>query len=136
MEMKILEALNFYLVVFHPYRSLPEILDSMTQGSCQRHLQGWTSSFILIHPPYLITLACIYIASVYKEKDIRTWFEELSVDMNIVKNSRLQQTCYKIRVFDLYYVFVPLEKNMFCQQILSCDHFVLYMYIGFGSSMS
>lgn len=24
MEMKILEALNFYLVVFHPYRSLPE----------------------------------------------------------------------------------------------------------------
>lgn len=39
---------------------------------------------ILIHPPYLITLACIHIASVYKEKDIRTWFEELSVDMNIV----------------------------------------------------
>nr|VDD26651.1 unnamed protein product [Brassica oleracea] len=26
MEMKILEALNFYLVVFHPYRSLPEFL--------------------------------------------------------------------------------------------------------------
>jgi cyclin C len=24
MEMKVLEALNFYLVVFHPYRSLPE----------------------------------------------------------------------------------------------------------------
>ncbi|CAN7003930.1 unnamed protein product, partial [Brassica oleracea var. botrytis] len=34
---------------------------------------------ILTHPPHLITLACIYIASVYKEKDIRTWFEELSV---------------------------------------------------------
>ncbi|CAF1920662.1 hypothetical protein HID58_049384 [Brassica napus] len=95
MEMKILEALNFYLVVFHPYRSLPEFLqdsglndtsiyDLFNLGSCQRHLQGWTSSFILIHPLYLITLACIYIASVYKEKDIRTWFEELSVDMNIV----------------------------------------------------
>jgi cyclin C len=24
MEMKILEALNYYLVVFHPYRSLPQ----------------------------------------------------------------------------------------------------------------
>ncbi|CAN7045279.1 unnamed protein product, partial [Brassica rapa subsp. trilocularis] len=34
---------------------------------------------ILTHQPYLITLACIYIAFVYKEKDIRTWFEELSV---------------------------------------------------------
>ena len=39
---------------------------------------------ILTHPPYLITLACIYIAFVYKEKYIWTWFEELSVDMNIV----------------------------------------------------
>lgn len=39
---------------------------------------------ILIHPPYLIALACIYIASVYREKDITTWFEELRVDMNVV----------------------------------------------------
>ncbi|CAL9242651.1 unnamed protein product, partial [Arabidopsis halleri] len=44
----------------------------------------------LIHPPFLITLACIYIASVHKEKDIRTWFEELSVDMNIVKNIAME----------------------------------------------
>ncbi|CAN7125355.1 unnamed protein product [Brassica rapa subsp. narinosa] len=103
MEMKILEALNFYLVVFHPYRSLPEFLQDSglndtiklkwpldaynvlwkTIGSCQRHLQDGPHPLSLIHPPYLITLACIYIASVYKEKDIRTWFEELYVGMNI-----------------------------------------------------
>lgn len=32
----------------------------------------------------MIALACIYIASVLKDKDITLWFEELRVDMNIV----------------------------------------------------
>ncbi|KAK6940490.1 Cyclin, N-terminal [Dillenia turbinata] len=42
MEMKILEALDYYLVVFHPYRALPQLLQdagmgdiSMTQLSCR-----------------------------------------------------------------------------------------------------
>lgn len=39
---------------------------------------------ILIHPPHLIALACIYIASVSKDKDTIAWFEELRVDMNVV----------------------------------------------------
>lgn len=39
---------------------------------------------LLVHPPHLIALASIYIASVYKDKDITAWFEELRVDMNVV----------------------------------------------------
>jgi cyclin C len=39
---------------------------------------------ILVHPPHLITLACIYIASVLRDKDTTAWFEELRVDMNVV----------------------------------------------------
>ena len=39
---------------------------------------------ILVQPPYMIALACIYIASVLKDKDTTSWFEELHVDMNIV----------------------------------------------------
>lgn len=42
---------------------------------------------ILIYPPYMIALACIYIASVLKDKDTTAWFEELRVDMNIVSSS-------------------------------------------------
>jgi len=54
-------------------------------GNCRGLVNDtYRMDLILIHPPFLITLACIYIASVHKEKDIRTWFEELSVDMNIV----------------------------------------------------
>ncbi|XP_019097257.1 PREDICTED: cyclin-C1-1-like isoform X3 [Camelina sativa] len=41
---------------------------------------------ILVHPPYRIALACIYIASVHREKDITAWFEDLHEDMNLVKN--------------------------------------------------
>ena len=39
---------------------------------------------ILIYAPYKIALACIYIATVLKEKDATSWFEELRVDMNEV----------------------------------------------------
>ena len=39
---------------------------------------------ILVHPPHLIALACMYIASVQKDKENTAWFEELRVDMNVV----------------------------------------------------
>ncbi|TKW23750.1 hypothetical protein SEVIR_3G007200v4 [Setaria viridis] len=42
---------------------------------------------ILIYAPYMIALACIYIASVL---DTTSWFEELRIDMNIVKNISLE----------------------------------------------
>ncbi|XVF72296.1 hypothetical protein PTKIN_Ptkin12aG0109200 [Pterospermum kingtungense] len=97
MEMKILEALNYYLVVFHPYRTLSQLLQdagmndmSMTQLSWGLVNDTYKMDLILIHPPYLIALACIYIASVYREKDITTWFEELRVDMNVVKNISME----------------------------------------------
>jgi cyclin C len=44
----------------------------------------YRTDLILIYPPFMIALACIYIASVIKEKDTRLWFEELRVDMNVV----------------------------------------------------
>ncbi|XP_010547117.1 PREDICTED: cyclin-C1-2-like isoform X4 [Tarenaya hassleriana] len=97
MEMKMLEALNFYLVVFHPYRSLPELLqDAGINDTSMTHLSWglvndtYRMDLILVHPPYLIALACVYIASVYKEKDIRSWLEELCVDMNVVKNIAME----------------------------------------------
>ncbi|GAV69306.1 hypothetical protein CFOL_v3_12807 [Cephalotus follicularis] len=45
---------------------------------------------ILMHPPHLIILACLYIATVYIEKDAIAWFEELRVDMNVVKNISME----------------------------------------------
>ncbi|GAV73836.1 hypothetical protein CFOL_v3_17319 [Cephalotus follicularis] len=45
---------------------------------------------ILMHPPNLIALACLYIATLYREKDAIVWFEELRVDMNVVKNISME----------------------------------------------
>uniref|UniRef100_A0A6N2LDP8 B-like cyclin n=1 Tax=Salix viminalis TaxID=40686 RepID=A0A6N2LDP8_SALVM len=91
MEMKILEALNYYLVVFHPYRFVASIL----AGCWHERYKGlvndtYRMDLILIHPPHLIALACIYTASVYREKDKTAWFEELRVDMNVVKNIAME----------------------------------------------
>ncbi|KAL3725084.1 hypothetical protein ACJRO7_030146 [Eucalyptus globulus] len=91
MEMKILEALNYYLVVFHPYHSLTHLLqdagmEDMTQFTWGLVNDTYKMDLILVHPPHLIALACIYIASVYKDRDTTSWFEELRVDMNVVKN--------------------------------------------------
>ncbi|XP_010999792.1 PREDICTED: cyclin-C1-2-like [Populus euphratica] len=97
MEMKILEALNFYLVVFHPYRSLPQFLQdagindiNLTQLTWGLVNDTYKMDLILVHPPHIIALACMYIASVYREKDSTAWFEELSVDMNVVKNISME----------------------------------------------
>ena len=34
----------------------------------------------LVHPPYLIAIAAIYIACNFQEKDYRTWFKKLNVE--------------------------------------------------------
>ncbi|KAG0613649.1 hypothetical protein M758_6G118900 [Ceratodon purpureus] len=44
----------------------------------------YRTDLIPMYPPFMIALACIYIASVLKEKDTKAWFEELHVDMNVV----------------------------------------------------
>lgn len=97
MEMKILEALNYYLVVFHPYRSLSGLLQdaglndlSMTQLTWGLVNDTYKMDLMLVHPPHQIALACIYIASVLREKDTTVWYEELRVDMNVIKNISME----------------------------------------------
>ncbi|KAH6803522.1 Cyclin family protein [Perilla frutescens var. frutescens] len=95
MEMKILEALNYYLVVYHPYRALSQLLQDAGMSDTTQQTWGlvndtYKMDLILVHPPHLIALACIYIASVQKEKENTAWFEELRVDMNVVKNIAME----------------------------------------------
>ncbi|KAL1207462.1 Cyclin-C1-1 [Cardamine amara subsp. amara] len=97
MEMKVLEALNYYLVVFHPYQSLSEFLQDAAINDVNMKQITWgivndtyKMDLILVHPPYRIALACIYIASVHREKDITAWFEDLHEDMNLVKNIAME----------------------------------------------
>ncbi|CAA3010341.1 cyclin-C1-2-like isoform X1 [Olea europaea subsp. europaea] len=95
MEMKILEALKYYLVVFHPYRAVSQLLQDAGMNDATQLTWGlvndtYKMDLILIHPPHLIALACLYIASVQKDKENTAWFEELRVDMNVVKNIAME----------------------------------------------
>ncbi|ERN10068.1 hypothetical protein AMTRI_Chr06g195010 [Amborella trichopoda] len=95
MEMKLLEALDYYLVIYHPYRALTPLLQDagmtdLTVPALSLVNDTYKMDLILIYPPYMISLACIYIASVLKDKDTNSWFEELRVDMNVIKNISME----------------------------------------------
>ncbi|RXH98028.1 hypothetical protein DVH24_010353 [Malus domestica] len=57
---------------------------SMTQLTWGVVNDTYKMDLALVHPPHLIALACICIASVLRDKDTTAWFEELRVDMNVV----------------------------------------------------
>eukprot|EP00249_Psilotum_nudum_P009746 c22129_g1_i2 orf=322-864(-) len=95
MEMRLLEALDYYLVVYHPYRPLVQLLQDagmtdMIQTAWSLVNDTYRTDLILMYPPHMIALACIFVACVLKEKDTRTWFEDLRVDLNVIKNISME----------------------------------------------
>lgn len=99
MEMKLLEALDYYLVIYHPYHPLIQLLHDA--GLNDLKVVAWSlvndtyrTDLILTYPPYMIALACIYFACILKEKDAQAWFEELRVDMNEIKNISMEIVDY------------------------------------------
>ncbi|KAJ7539413.1 hypothetical protein O6H91_11G091400 [Diphasiastrum complanatum] len=110
MEMRLLEALDYYLVIYHPYRPLVQLLQDaglteLIQTTWALVNDSYGTDLILMYPPYVIALACIYIGCILKEKDARTWFEELRVDMNVIKNIAME-------ILDFYdnYRQIPEER--------------------------
>jgi len=110
MEMKLLEALDYYLVIYHPYRPLIQLLQDANLAELK--VTAWSlvndtyrTGLILTYAPYMIALACIYFACIVMEKDAHTWFEELRVDMNEIKNISME-------IVDYYdnYRSIPEEK--------------------------
>lgn len=42
----------------------------------------------LVHPPYLLAIAAIYITCNFQEKEYRTWFKTLNVEQEKVRQAR------------------------------------------------
>jgi hypothetical protein len=65
-------------------RSARELSDQF--GACGRSLVNdlYRTDLPLMHPPHILALGCIYLASFLKERDIKAWFEDLKVDMHAV----------------------------------------------------
>ena len=86
----ILEQLDCHLVVFSPYLAVTKMLQSdpqltdLGQNAWAAINDCYRTDLPIIHAPYMLALACVWLASVICSRDIRTWMEGLDVDMNQV----------------------------------------------------
>ena len=91
MEMQLLEALDYFLLVFHPYTpAMTYLADAglsadLTQTCWSVVNDSYCTDLCLLYAPHMIALGCIYLAAQLMDKDIRAWVEELRLDMNQVR---------------------------------------------------
>jgi len=89
-EFYVIEALNFDLIIFHPYRPLVEYInDQKLQSELLESAWGvlndsYFTNNCLMFPPHIIALSAIYLAAYVQEIDVRQWFAELNVEMKDV----------------------------------------------------
>ncbi len=46
---------------------------------------SYRTDVLLLYPPHIIALACIYLVAFQKDKDVSQWFSELNVEMKEVR---------------------------------------------------
>ncbi|XP_048746302.1 cyclin-C isoform X1 [Ostrea edulis] len=102
-EFFLLEMMDCCLVLYHPYRPLTEYFkelpheDSMYPLAWRIINDSLRTDVCLLYPPYLIALACLHIAGVIQQKDLKLWLAECSVDMDkILEISRLILALYEL----------------------------------------
>lgn len=102
-EFFLLEMMDCCLVLYHPYRPLTEYFKELAHEETLYPL-AWRiindslrTDVCLLYPPYLIALACLHIASVIQQKDLKQWLAECSVDMDkILEISRQILALYEL----------------------------------------
>eukprot|EP00850_Spirogloea_muscicola_P005397 SM000024S07859 [mRNA] locus=s24:1065588:1068119:+ [translate_table: standard] len=117
MEMKLLECLDYYLVVYHPYRpALQYLTDAglvdLVQVTLSLINDTYKTDLPLVYAPYLIAISCMYLACTFRNRDTRTWFEDLRIDMNHIYAIILEMLDFyeKYRVIDEERVNNALSK--------------------------
>ncbi|ORZ16414.1 cyclin-like protein [Absidia repens] len=100
-EFYLLEELDFYLIVWHPYRALTQLCQEL--GMKEQGLQfawfilndSYRTDVCLLHPPHMIALAALYLTVVLNHADftpgslgdrtdMRQWFADLNVQIETV----------------------------------------------------
>ncbi|XP_071453761.1 cyclin-C [Hetaerina americana] len=118
-EFYLLENLDCCLIVYQPYRPLLQLLHDVghgggggsssiggaAHGEEQLLALAWRvandslrTDLSLLYPPYQIALGCLQIACVIMQRDLKTWFAELNVDMD-----KIQEICRcLVSLFELW----------------------------------
>lgn len=103
-EFFLLELMDCCLVLYQPYRPLVQYAQDLGHEDTILPL-AWRivndslrTDVCLLYPPYLIALACLHMACVILQKDVKQWFAELNVDMEKI----LEITRYILALYELW----------------------------------
>jgi len=109
-EFYLLELMDCCLIVFHPYRPLLQFLsdlnitnpdDPLSMLSWRIINDSYRSDVMLQYPPYMIALTALHMASVNIDRDLTSWFAELSVDL--IKINQISKELLKLyEVWELF----------------------------------
>lgn len=85
-EFKMIAALEFDLIIFHPYRPMLQYcsdsdMSNLLSSAWPILNDSYRTDACLRYPPYLIAIACIFIAGTLQDRDLTTWVKKLNVDM-------------------------------------------------------
>lgn len=83
-EFKLIASLDFDLIIFHPYRPMVQYctdaqLTDLLAKAWPILNDSYLTDACLLYPPYLIAIACIYLAGTLSDRDMRPWVATLSV---------------------------------------------------------
>lgn len=85
-EFKMIAALEFDLIIYHPYRPMVQYCSdaSMTDlltAAWPILNDSYRTDACLRYPPYLIAIACIYIAGTLQDRDMTAWLKKINIDL-------------------------------------------------------
>ncbi|XP_050304023.1 cyclin-C [Anthonomus grandis grandis] len=90
-EFYLLENLDCCLIVYQPYRPLLQLVQDIGHEE-QLLTLAWRivndslrTDVCLLYPPYQIAIGCLGIACVILQKDQKSWFAELNVDLEKIQ---------------------------------------------------
>lgn len=87
-EFKVINALDFDLIIFHPYRPLLQYcadfsLSDLLPAAWPILNDSYKTDACLKYPPYLIAIACIFIAATLRDRvsAVNEWLRKIGVDL-------------------------------------------------------
>lgn len=83
-EFKLIAALDFDLIIFHPYRPMVQYctnanLTDLLATAWPILNDSYLTDACLLYPPFLVAIACVYLAGTLADRDMRPWIASLSV---------------------------------------------------------
>lgn len=84
-EFKMISALDFDLIIFHPYRPMVQYcadanITDLLSTAWPILNDSFRSDACLLYPPYLIAIACIFMAGTLQDRDMMNWIASLKVE--------------------------------------------------------